>query len=111
MFGDGSTLFTQMSIREPRMKRRNSGAMPPELSRRLGLAALALAFVVLGIMTVASHHAAPSLAGLRGTPVVPARSFTPLELTAGEGSETAFPPRGSRYALVFFGYTHCPDVC
>ncbi len=86
--------------------------MRPGLPRTLGIIALALAGLTLGLQAFLAWRAAQMpLSGLHGTPPEAARSFVPLQLTDQRGSSVPFPPLGKAYTLVFFGYTHCPDVC
>jgi protein SCO1/2 len=86
--------------------------MRPSLLRTLGIIALALAALTLGVQLYLSSRApATQVSGLRGTPLQPARSFEPVELTDQRGASARLPIEGAAYTLVFFGYTHCPDVC
>ena len=86
--------------------------MRPSLLRTLGVLALALAALTLGVQVFLSSRASQTtVAGLRGTPLQPARSFEPVQLTDQRGASARLPLEGATYTLVFFGYTHCPDVC
>src|SRR5271156_2417171 len=97
----------EAGLRDP-----NDMRMRPGLPRTLGVIALAFAGLTLGLQAFLAWRAAQTpLSGLRGTPLTPARSFAPLELTDQRGASVRFPPEASPYTLVFFGYTHCPDVC
>jgi protein SCO1/2 len=51
---------------------------------------------------------ATAVASLLYTDVKPA---PPIELTASDGSHFSLAARRGTPQLVFFGYTHCPDVC
>jgi protein SCO1/2 len=85
--------------------------MRPNL-RTLAIVALVVAILTLGLEGFLSWRASQTeLSGMRGTPVMPARSFVPLQLTGQGGSSARFPSADAAYTLVFFGYTHCPDVC
>jgi protein SCO1/2 len=60
----------------------------------------------------------PSVAGAASpapaavaTEVVPARAAPPLRLTGTDGRPFDLASLRGTPALVFFGYTHCPDVC
>jgi protein SCO1 len=86
---------------------------------RLGLqiAALGVAIVVtLGALIGISAVAAPRGAQ-QPTPTPPTylvdqvRPAADLELTGADGKPFSLASWRGRGALVFFGYTHCPDVC
>jgi protein SCO1/2 len=80
------------------------------LPRTLGIVALALAAVLLAFEGWQAWHASREpVAGLRGTPSD--RNFAPITLTDQTGVGARLPPAGAAYTVIFFGYTHCPDVC
>ncbi len=101
---------------------------PPDtapLSRRAAIAGgLALGFLALlavglvALVLVARDPAGPGI-GAEATPTADpasfvyavARSAPPLELTDQDGRPFALSSQLGRPVLVFFGYTHCPDVC
>ena len=93
-------------------------AVRPTGRSRVGLQALAL--VVAGILTfgallaVSAIVSKPFDARPMATPVsysVEARPAPPLRLTGADGAPFDLASLRGRTALVFFGYTHCPDVC
>lgn len=47
----------------------------------------------------------------RGTPVTPARTIAPTTFTDSTGTAVQLLPAAGQAALVFFGYTNCPDIC
>lgn len=47
----------------------------------------------------------------RGTPVTPERKIQPVSFTDSAGAAVQLLPAAGQAALVFFGYTNCPDVC
>ena len=86
--------------------------------RRSGGVALLL---VLALALVAGCSAAPSPAaspvatlpplGVRETAYDPPRPAPPLRLTDQDGRPFDLASLRGRPALVYFGYTHCPDIC
>jgi protein SCO1/2 len=55
----------------------------------------------------------PSVTGLWGTPVRPAIRVEPFTLTDQDGGTFTFPADvgDADVTLLYFGYTHCPDIC
>ncbi|MFZ6030062.1 MAG: SCO family protein [Chloroflexota bacterium] len=47
----------------------------------------------------------------RGSLIEPARPASDFTLTAGDGRPFTLSTQRGRAVLIFFGYTHCPDVC
>jgi protein SCO1/2 len=48
---------------------------------------------------------------LKGEAVVPARDLPAYEFTRADGSRFSTGPTDDQLTVLFFGYTHCPDVC
>jgi protein SCO1/2 len=46
-----------------------------------------------------------------GLRVEPPKAIVGAALIDSQGRPTAFPLKNGKWQLVFFGYTHCPDVC
>jgi protein SCO1 len=103
-------------------------AAPPGLPERVGKAlALPLAAVggvgLLVLIGLASpprgvQPSAPSAPAVAPTATADAsllytdpRPAPPVELTASDGSHFSLAGHRGTMQLVFFGYTHCPDVC
>lgn len=89
-------------------------------SSRLGLqvAAIvaAMALTLAGLVAITWLVGRPAVGpGPRATApsylVDPARPAPPLQLTNSDGRPFSLDAMQGRGALVFFGYTHCPDVC
>lgn len=59
----------------------------------------------------ASSAREPGPEGLLGFPVVPERPAPDLTLDASSGGAWRLAEQRGRVVAVFFGYTHCPDVC
>lgn len=53
--------------------------------------------------------AAPAVTGI--TPVEPPMTLTDFTLPASTGEDVSLSDLNGDYALMFFGYTHCPDFC
>jgi protein SCO1/2 len=102
---------------------RSSDTAP--LSRRAAIAGgLVLGFLALlavglvALVLVARDPAGPGI-GAEATPTTDPVSFAyavarpapPLDLTDQDGQPFALSSELGRPVLVFFGYTHCPDVC
>ena len=87
-------------------------------SRRLALVALGaivlIALAALGqralTQVVAPAESAPEIP-TAGTPVDPPRVLRDFTLTDLEGQPMRLSDLRGRLALLFFGYTSCPDVC
>ena len=87
--------------------------------RRLLAAVAVLGMVALSACTASSEAASPAISaqptpqgtyrGLELDPAQPRPTFT-LTDTAGKPYDFATGTRGQP-TLLFFGYTHCPDVC
>lgn len=66
-------------------------------------------FVFLSFFcAVVSACSAPSF---NGVSLDPADAAPPLALTDSAGQRFSLADQRGKVALVFFGYTHCPDVC
>jgi protein SCO1/2 len=50
-------------------------------------------------------------AGAAGLAVEPPKAIASMQLVDQDGSPASFPASDGRWQLVFFGYTHCADVC
>jgi protein SCO1 len=98
------------------------GATPPvnqPLDRRTmvfgGIALVAMALVAVGLIALVATGGG----GTKASPTPDPSSFAytevkaapPLELTDQDGNPFALTGLAGRPVLVFFGYTHCPDVC
>ena len=80
--------------------------------RRFAVALALLALLLPGCSAGPAAAPQPAAGGLRGMPLDPPRprpTFT-LTDTAGRPYDFAARTRG-RPTLLFFGFTHCPDVC
>ena len=97
---------------------------PPASPSRGALAAgavLGIGFVVVAVALLALVLTGrPAATGATAPSPVPdasafayaeARPAPPLELTDQDGRPFALTSLAGRPVLVFFGYTHCPDVC
>ena len=60
------------------------------------------------LVACASHAASEPYHGLRVEPPKPLQIH---KLVDARGPEVSFPLKSESWQLVFFGYTHCPDVC
>ena len=90
---------------------RPSAPVPPApVDRR---AVVAGAIVLLGFALVAASLVGLVLLGRDDAAgfEVAARPAPPLELTDQDGQPFTLASLAGRPVLVFFGYTHCPDVC
>ena len=97
--------------------------MNPRPTRRVArrlLATLPLA-LVMGLSGCAGASQAPSVVmvapitpapiGVRDTAYDPIRPAPPLRLIDQDGKGFDLATLGGAPAFVYFGYTHCPDVC
>ena len=64
--------------------------------------------VLAGLLLLAACSAAPAFNGVVLDPPEPA---PPLRLADSAGTRFDLAAETGKVALVFFGYTHCPDVC
>lgn len=79
--------------------------MTPPLSRRVVLFTAAAALMT-GALAACTR--APSFEGVA---VDPPRSMPDFRFTRSDGSTFSTAPATGQPLVLFFGYTHCPDVC
>lgn len=71
-----------------------------------------IAAALLVTLACGGQESGVAASGLRGVPVVPPVPAPDFTLTATDGRPFHLKPEvQGRVALLFFGYTHCPDVC
>lgn len=61
--------------------------------------------------TVLAGAACDGTPDWRGTPVLPERTVAATAFVDSAGARVELLPQAGQAALVFFGYTNCPDVC
>lgn len=67
---------------------------------------------VLSLVAMLAAGAASAASGpFHGLRVEPPKALRTHTLTDPGGQDAPFPLRRDTWQLVFFGYTHCPDVC
>jgi protein SCO1/2 len=76
----------------------------------LSVGAMALAAALAGIY-LARLFNAPALPALERGTAIPPRVLAPFELVDTHGAAVSGATLRGRPTLVFFGFTHCPDVC
>lgn len=74
------------------------------------MVARALAALVTLVLLTACGTDEPS-GRLTASPVDPPFELADVPLATTEGGELSLADPGARLSIVFFGYTHCPDVC
>ena len=119
MFGMVNTLIvvptrptsTRSSVRSPAERLAKALAVPlAALGGVALLVAIGLASSPSGSQPATTATGAPTAAA--GTPLIAADTPAPaIELTASDGSHFSLAGRHGTPQLVFFGYTHCLDVC
>jgi protein SCO1/2 len=67
--------------------------------------------ILVSLLAVASMLVGCDRPPLHGIVLDPAPAAPPLELASAGGTHFALPEEKGRVVLLFFGYTHCPDVC
>ncbi len=77
--------------------------------QRSALRAAFVAALLVGLLLAWMHSSAPPLA-LHGTPLQP-KPAPGLSLQDTQGQRFHWANMRGKAVLVFFGYTHCPDVC
>jgi len=81
-------------------------------SRLPWIIVLAAVFAALGLWLGAKVAQAPRGDGPKTALVYPAaREIPPFELERADGGKLANADLQGAWTLLFFGYTHCPDVC
>ncbi|MBY0491083.1 MAG: SCO family protein [Gemmatimonadaceae bacterium] len=63
------------------------------------------------LATAALALAAACSPELKGEAVTPARDLPAYEFTRADGSHFSTGPSKDQLTVLFFGYTHCPDIC
>lgn len=106
--------------RPPQARATLACVIPPLPRRTLGLAAL-LIVAVLAVGACSGTAAAPSVVmlpgatqpamGARDTAYHPAKPAPTLRLTDQDGQPFDLASLHGTPVFVYFGYTHCPDVC
>lgn len=86
--------------------------MTARLTLRLGLFAI-VAFVVglVAARWLLAPHFAPAPATENATVFVPPREIPTLDLLDQDGRPFTAQSLRDHWTVVFFGFTHCPDVC
>ncbi len=69
---------------------------------------LILVTLVIGLLLTACGSSAPTF---RGTVIQPPQPASDFVLTNYDGQPFRLSDQRGRIVLLFFGYTHCPDVC
>lgn len=89
------------------------GFMDPGSRRRvilpIGIGLVALAMVALAVVWVV--RAFPQLYTFHGAQFDPPRPIADFTLINQDGQSVRLSDYRGRLVLLFFGYTHCPDVC
>lgn len=82
------------------------------------VAAMGILLVAAGLFAYSSlRPAAPAApaenapAEQRGTPLDPPRELSDFALPSQDGAPLRLSDMRGSYVMLFFGYTHCPDVC
>ncbi len=85
-------------------------AAPRRFGARITASALAraMAFAVTGAALFAACTGTPQLHGVM---VDPPREVAAFTFTRASGATFTTAPESGRLTVLFFGYTHCPDVC
>ncbi|HET7202898.1 MAG TPA: SCO family protein [Steroidobacteraceae bacterium] len=86
--------------------------MTARLTLRLGL--LAIVAFVLGLVAarwLLAPHLAPAPVTENATVFVPPRAIATLDLLDQDGRPFTAQSLRDGWTVVFFGFTHCPDVC
>lgn len=78
-------------------------------ARPSGIATLALALLTAGVAALAGG--CDRLTPWQGLEVTPPRPVPAFTFTQADGRPVSTAPQPGRPLVVFFGYTHCPDVC
>lgn len=74
------------------------------------MVARALAGLLTAVLLTACGGEAET-GGLTASPVEPPFELADVPLRSTDGGELSLADPGARLSIVFFGYTHCPDVC
>ncbi|GAB4574096.1 MAG: SCO family protein [Anaerolineae bacterium] len=82
-------------------------------SRLVRLVAFSMALVLAGCATVESFIGGPTLTPSPpgGEVIDPPRQIPDFTLVTQDGEPFRFSDLAGKPALLYFGYTHCPDVC
>jgi protein SCO1/2 len=64
-------------------------------------------FLTMALTLVSCGNGAP----LRGVTIDPPREVPAFSFTRASGLAYSTGPEGDHFSVLFFGYTHCPDVC
>lgn len=77
----------------------------------VGVAAAAGGLLASQLLMQAPEQAPEPLVLESGTQLSESRKLPEFSLTAGDGSDFTRQDFAGQWSLVFFGFTHCPDVC
>jgi protein SCO1 len=87
----------------------DNGAMSNRYWISVGAIALVAAFAGVYVSRIVSQPALPALES--GTPLPQPRTLAPFALTDNHDAPASPATLRGTPKLVFFGFTHCPDVC
>lgn len=96
-----------------------SRPQPVKLLLVLGVLGLLVALLAAGVLVLRQREAAASVPSgpaigvteYRGTVVEPPLPLTDFTLPASTGAPLSLSDLRGRWVLLFFGFTHCPDIC
>ncbi len=82
-----------------------------EVMNKKPVLAILFGLVALAALGVTAFQIWEKQNAFRGSEIVPAQAAAPIVLQRLDGSTYDLTARRGRVAVLYFGYTHCPDYC